>query len=209
VVDAARSRPGGRTARTRAAVLDATVAELAASGYGALTVDAVAVRAGVHKTTLYRRWGSKQRLVIDAVEAFAAVSVEAPDTGGVDGDLRRWARSVAATLTAPDSGALVRALVVGATEAAEVRDLLRRFYGTRQTQVLPIVERAVERGELPAGTDATEVIKQVGAPLYYRFLVLDEPLTVAAADLAAAAAVVAARAGVFAGVGSGADIPPT
>jgi AcrR family transcriptional regulator len=208
VIDAARTRPGGRTARTRGAVLDATVAELAATGYGALTVEAVAARAGVHKTTLYRRWGSRQRLVADAVEAFAAASVEAPDAGGVDEDLRQWARSVVAMLTDRQSGALVRALVVGAAEAAEVRDLLRRFYVTRLTQVLPIVERAVERGELPAGTDATEVIKHVGAPLYYRLLVLDEPLSDAAADLAAAAAVAAARAGVFAGSRRGAGVPP-
>ena len=65
-------RPGGRTARTRRAVLEATVAELAAHGYGALTVERVATRAGVHKTTLYRRWGGKQGLVAEAVEGFAA-----------------------------------------------------------------------------------------------------------------------------------------
>jgi hypothetical protein len=55
----------------------------------------------------------------------------------------------------------------------------------------------VVRGQLPAGTDALEVIKHVGAPLYYRLLVLDEPLTAAAADLAAAVTAAAAHAGVF------------
>jgi AcrR family transcriptional regulator len=190
-------RPGGRTARTRAAVLDATVAELAAHGYGALTVEQVAARAGVHKTTLYRRWGGKEGLVADAVETFAAAEVELPDTGSVDEDLRRWARSILATLTARDSGAVVRALFRGAGESPELHDLRRRFYRTRSAMVVPIVQRAVERGQLPPGTDATEVIKQVGAPLYYRLLIIEEPLTVAAADLAAAAAVAAARAGVF------------
>jgi AcrR family transcriptional regulator len=191
-------RPGGRTARTRAAVLEATVAELAARGYETLTVEQVATRAGVHKTTLYRRWGGKRGLVIDAVEAFAAGAVEVPDTGAVDGDLRRWARSIVAMLTARDSGAVVRALL-SAGETPETRDLRRRFYRTRAALVVPIVERAVQRGELPPGTDAAEVIKQVGAPLYYRFLVIEEPLSPAAADLAAAAALAAARAGVFAG----------
>lgn len=190
-------RPGGRTARTRAAALEATVAELAARGYEALTVEQVATRAGVHKTTLYRRWGGKRGLVIDAVEAFAAGAVEVPDTGSVDGDLRRWARSIVAMLTARDSGAVVRALL-SAGETPETRDLRRRFYRTRAALVVPIVERAVQRGELPPGTDAAEVIKQVGAPLYYRFLVIEEPLSPAAADLAAAAALAAARAGVFA-----------
>jgi AcrR family transcriptional regulator len=189
-------RPGGRTARTRTAVLEATVAELAAHGYEALTVERVAARAGVHKTTLYRRWGGKQGLVADAVEAFAAGAVELPDTGTVDEDLRRWARSIVAMLTAPDSGAVVRALF-STGETPEIRDLRRRFYRTRSALVVRIVERAVERGELPPGTDAAEVVRQVGAPLYYRFLVIAEPLTPDAADLAAGAAVAAARAGVF------------
>jgi AcrR family transcriptional regulator len=191
-----RTRPGGRTARIRAAVLDATVAELTALGFDALTVEQVAARAGVHKTTLYRRWGGRQGLVADAVEAFATGAVEVADTGRVDEDLRRWARSIVAMLSAADSGAVVRALFSSA-ETPETRDLRRRFYRTRAALVVPIVERAVARGELPAGTDAAEVIKQVGAPLYYRFLVIAEPLSPGAADLAADAAVAAARAGVF------------
>jgi AcrR family transcriptional regulator len=194
------TRPGGRTARTRAAVLEATVAELAGHGYEALTVERVAARAGVHKTTLYRRWGGKQGLVAEAVEAFGAAAVVVPDSGSVQEDLRRWARSIVAMLTAHDSGAVVRALF-STGETPELLDLRRRFYRARAALVVPIVERAVARGELPPGTDAEEVIKQVGAPLYYRFLVIAEPLTPAAADLAADAAVAAARAGVFARAG--------
>ena len=191
-------RPGGRTARTRAAALYATVAELAAHGYEELTVERVAARAGVHKTTLYRRWGGRRGLVADAVEAFAAGAVQVPDTGNVQEDLRRWARSIVAMLTARDSAAVVRALF-STSETPEIRDLRQRFYRTRSAMVVPIVERAVARGELPAGTDAAEVIRQVGAPLYYRFLVIAEPLTAAVADLAADAALAAARDGVFAG----------
>jgi AcrR family transcriptional regulator len=198
-----RTRPGGRTARTRAAVLQATVAELVTRGYGALTVEQVAARAGVHKTTLYRRWGGKQGLVAEAVEAFAAGAVQVPDTGTVDEDLRRWARSIVAMLTAPDSGAVVRALFATG-DSPTTRDLRRRFYRTRAALVEPIVERAVARGQLPAGTDAAAVIRQVGAPLYYRFLVIAEPLTAADADRAADAAVAAARAGVLSASAAGA-----
>src|SRR3712207_7398459 len=86
MADTARARPGGRTARVRAAVLDATVAELAEHGYAELTVEAVAARAGVNKTTLYRRWGGKDGLLVDAVEAFGAGQAEVPDTGQVDED---------------------------------------------------------------------------------------------------------------------------
>jgi AcrR family transcriptional regulator len=190
-------RPGGETARTRKAALDATLAELTASGYGGLSIDAVALRAGVHKTTLYRRWGSKQHLVVDAVRTFAAESVMAPDTGTVDEDLRLWARSILETITDTDSGAVVKVIVSGAMESVEVRDLLADFYATRLAAIVPVVDRAIQRGQLPDGTDAREVVRQVSAPLYYRLLLTTEPLTPEIADLAAEAALAAARAGVF------------
>src|SRR5687768_13717083 len=62
-----RRRPGGRAARVRAAAIAATLAELAESGYTALSLERVAQRAGVHKTTLYRRWGSREELVLEAM----------------------------------------------------------------------------------------------------------------------------------------------
>jgi AcrR family transcriptional regulator len=197
VVDTAIARPGGRTARVRATVLEATVAELVEHGYAALSIESVAARAGVNKTTLYRRWGGKESLIVDAVETFAEAQTEVPDSGDIDEDLQLWARSILRTLTGPASGALVRAVFGGAGDSSAVNDLLHRFWLARSTLVRPVVERAVQRGQLPAGTDADEVIKHVGAPLYYRLLVLAEPLTPEAARLAAAATAVAAHAGVF------------
>jgi AcrR family transcriptional regulator len=196
MTDAARARPGGRTARTAAAVLDATIAELARVGYPALTVEAVAARAGVDRTTVYRRWGGREGLVAAAVESFAVEQAQVPETGDVDEDLRRWAHSILATLSRPDTAAVVRA-VFGGGDSPRLRELRHRFWAVRAALVVPVVERAVERGQLPAGTDAVEVVRHVGAPLYYRLLVLDEQLTPAAADLAAAVTAAAAHAGVF------------
>ena len=196
MVDAARARPGGRTARTRTAVLAATIAELVRHGYAALTVDAVAAAAGVNRTTVYRRWGGPEGLVADAVETFAAGQALVPDTGDVDEDLRRWARSILATLSTPESAAVVRA-VFGGGDSRRLREIRHRWWAVRAALVVPVVERAVGRGQLPAGTDAVEVVKHVGAPLYYRLLVLDEELSTAAADLAAAVTAAAAHAGVF------------
>jgi AcrR family transcriptional regulator len=197
MVDTASTRPGGRTARVRATVLEATVAELIEHGYAGLTIEGVAARAGVNKTTLYRRWGGRDALIVDAVEAFAAAEAKVPDTGDIEEDLRLWARSILATLTGPVSGALVRAVFGGAGNSPQVQDLRHRFWLTRSALVMPMVQRAIERGQLPAGTAAEEVIRHVGAPLYYRLLVLGEPLTPEAADLAARATATAARAGVF------------
>jgi hypothetical protein len=93
--------------------------------------------------------------------------------------------------------ATVRVLVSGAQDSPEVGEIARRFWAARMAQVGPIVERAVERGQLPRGTSATEMIECVAAPLYYRLLVTAEPLTKATAERAAAAALAAARARVF------------
>src|SRR5215207_3585901 len=137
MVDTAVARPGGRTARVRATVLDATVAELVEHGYAALSVEGVAVRAGVNKTTVYRRWGGKDSLLVDAVETFAAAEADVPDSGDIDKDLRLWAGSILRTLTGPVSGALVRAVFGGAGDSPQVRDLRHRFWLIRSTLVRP------------------------------------------------------------------------
>jgi hypothetical protein len=94
----------------------------------------------------------------------------------------------------------VRVLVSGVQDSPEVEQIARRFWAARLAQVGPIVERAVERGQLPRGTSAAGVIEYLAAPLYYRLLITGEPLTEAIADLAAAAALAAARVGVFTSV---------
>lgn len=190
-------RPGGRTARTRAAVFDATLSELADRGWDQATVETIASRAGVHKTTIYRRWGSKDQLVAEALEAAADRRIQLPDTGDVAQDLRALARAVLAILTSRDGAATVRALVAGTQNSPDVGRVVRRFWTARLEQVRPIVERAVTRGQLPRGTNPTELMKYLVAPLFHRLLVTAEPLTQATADKAAAAALAAARAGVF------------
>jgi AcrR family transcriptional regulator len=190
-------RPGGRTARTRAAVLDATLSELAERGWDQASVETIASRAGVHKTTVYRRWGSKDRLVAEALEAAAERRIQVPDSGDVDQDLRALARAVLAILTSRDGAATVRALGAGAQSSPEVGRVVRRFWATRLAHVGPIVDRAVSRGQLPHGTDPDELLRYLAAPLFHRLLVSAEPLTRATADQAAAAALAAARAGIF------------
>jgi AcrR family transcriptional regulator len=157
----------------------------------------VAARAGTTRPTVYRRWGGLDGLLVDAVETFAAGQADVPDTGDIDEDLRLWARSILRTLTGPVSGALIRALFGGAGDSPQVAELRHRFWVTRVALVRPMVDRAVRRGQLPEGTDVDEVIRHVGAPLYYRLLVLGQPLTPEAADLAARVTAAAAHARVF------------
>jgi AcrR family transcriptional regulator len=182
---------------TRAAVFQATLAELGLRGYAELSLDAVAARSRVHKTTIYRRWRSRERLVAEAFMDLGERALEVPDSGDFERDARGLARSVAVTLSQPLGAAAVRA-IASAAQTDERRAIARRFWLSRLVAVRPMVERAVQRGQLPHDTDAAQVITAIAAPLYFRLLVTDEPLTPEAADLAAAAALAAARAGLFA-----------
>ncbi len=190
-------RPGGRTARVRAAVLRAAGDALVEHGFDRLDLADVARRAEVGKTTVYRRWSTTTGLVADLLDDMAEQSSPRADTGSLDGDLRANARLVVATLTDPRQGPLFKAVIAAAMCDDRAADALRRFYATRIEEWAPCVTRAAERGEVPPGTDAREVIRAVSAPLYYRFLVSGDPLDEPTADRAALAAGAAARAGAY------------
>jgi len=190
-------RPGGRTARVRAAVLRAAGDVLAEQGFAHLDLADVARRAEVGKTTVYRRWGSVTGLVADLLSDMAEQSLPRTDTGSVLGDLRANAALVRRTLADPRQGALFRAVIAAAGGDVPTAEALRRFYDVRVAEWVPCVEQGVERGELPVGTDASEVVRAVSAPLYYGLLTAGVVPDAAAGDRAAEAAVAAAVAGVF------------
>ncbi|MEV7187084.1 TetR/AcrR family transcriptional regulator [Kitasatospora sp. NPDC093102] len=191
-------RPGGRSARVRAEVVAATLAEITEKGYDGLTVEAVAARAGVHKATLYRRWGGVDGLVADALTASADQAWPLPDTGDLQQDLRRITREVFSVFTDPELGPTPTALIFAAQRSDAGAAALRAFFAARHRQAAEVVERAAARGELPAGTDSAEVVRAAVAPLYYRLFVSDDPLDARTAERAADAAALAARTGLFA-----------
>ena len=156
------TRPGGRSARVRAAVHHAVEEMVTEVGAEELTIPAVAARAGVHATTVYRRWGSiGELLTAVATQRFAEDGLVVPDTGSLRGDLRRWTEDVARDLADPDVLALVRAAVgaggdVGA--CACVAD--------RHTQLAAMLDRERTRGgDAPEVEDVADALL---APLYYR-----------------------------------------
>lgn len=190
-------RPGGRTARVRESVLRAAGDALAEHGFDRLDLADVARRAEVGKTTVYRRWSTTTGLIADLLDDMAEQSSPRARTGSLAEDLRANARLVLSTLTDPRQGALFRSVIAAATCDARTAQALHRFYAVRIKEWAGCVTEAVERGEAPAGTDPGEVIRAVSAPLYYRLLVSGDPLDAAAADRAADAAVVAAKAGTY------------
>ncbi|MFI8519122.1 TetR/AcrR family transcriptional regulator C-terminal ligand-binding domain-containing protein [Streptomyces sp. NPDC085481] len=190
-------RPGGRTARTRAAVRDAVLTGLAEHGYPALTVEYVAEHSGVHKTTLYRRWGSVEGMVADALALAGEDEWTPPDTGSLAGDLRALAREVVAAFADPAQAAAPTAFVGAAFQSRQAAESLHAFYAERFRRCEPVVERAVVRGEAPAGTDAGAVVRAVSAPLFLRLFVTREPVDAATADQAARTVLAAVTAGAF------------
>jgi AcrR family transcriptional regulator len=191
-------RPGGRTARTAEAVLAAAVTELSSRDYADISVESVAARAGVHKTTVYRRWGSKEEIIRQALISAASSRIQVPDTGSVDGDLRMLARAVQAVLSVPEGAAISRALIIGAMSSPEIAGLMDQYWAARLEAISVIVDRAIGRGEIPAGTDPAAFMHAMAAPLFYQLLVARAPVTERDADLAAAATLAAATAGLFA-----------
>ena len=180
-------RPGGRSARTRAAVLGATADLLAEVGYEELTFEAVARRAGVHKTTIYRRWPTKPDLVADAARERSVQLVEVPDTGSLRGDLTALARAVAANIGSEVGSAMTKTLVAAAATSPSVAEVTHAFWAERLRLTGAIVARAIARDELPADVDANVVIESLVGALYVRLLLTGEPLDDDVADQVAGA----------------------
>jgi AcrR family transcriptional regulator len=169
MVDAsAQVRPGGRSAKVRAAVHRA-VGELLAEEQSAeaLTIPAVAARAGVHPTTVYRRWGSAAQLLNDVATSRFSDDVVVPDSGTLAGDLERWMEDVATDLADPDTLALMRATIgsgpAGGCACTE----------DRHKQLGAIIERERSRsGETPEVESAVDFLL---GPLYYRAIFSTQP----------------------------------
>lgn len=189
---AIQKRPGGRSARVRAAVLSATLDELVAVGYGMLTIESVAERAGVHKTTIYRRWGDRESLVLDAMLERGSREVPIPDTGSLRQDLLEYGRAVLASSAEPEVEAVVRTVAAFGDDDSKIAEASRTFWTARFALATRMVERAIERGEIPPRPDAALIAELVIAPIYFRMLIsgdaMDDRFIERLADLAATAA---------------------
>lgn len=165
-------RPVGRPRdpAVDAATLEAAFELLARDGYAGLTIDAVAARAGVSKNAIYRRWKDKVALVLDSIVHHARPAPPTPDTGDFRADFTAVLDEMVSALAGFD-GQLVRSVISDIARHPELADAFRTtIIVPRRAALRARVERAVERGELPAGTDA-ELLTELGpALLYHRLL---------------------------------------
>ncbi|WP_418059994.1 TetR/AcrR family transcriptional regulator [Pimelobacter simplex] len=182
-VSQVRRRPGGRSAEVGARVREATLALLAEQGYEALQLSEVAVRAGVNKATVYRRWATRPRLVAALVTDLADERVPTPDTGTLCGDLAAMLAAVTALLEDRAVRAVLRAVVTLADDDTEVDDLRRSFWDAQLADAAVVVTRAVARDELPVGTEPRLFLERVFGPVYFRMLLGGRGLTPAELDV--------------------------
>ena len=180
--------PVSRTGRPRsatadAAILAATRDALVELGWSKLTLGDVATRAGVAKTTLYRRWPGKNELVVDAMAALFD-ELEMPDRGSLTADIEGVVLQFAAILVRPETKSGLMAVVAESTHDDALRERIRASIVDRQKRlVLEGRARAQQRGELPPETDPEEaaravdlIFDMVAGAVVHRTLVSAEPV---------------------------------
>jgi AcrR family transcriptional regulator len=166
----ARGRP--RSEKARKAIVDAAAELLLTRGLSAVSMDAVADRAGVSKATIYRWWPTKESLALDALYTEWAAARPAPrDTGTLRGDLLSLLRPWARLATSKPYGRVLGALITEAqTDPEFAAEYLGRVVEPRRDLTRAIFGRAIERGEIPADTKVEVAIDMLYGPLYHRLL---------------------------------------
>ncbi|WP_280254269.1 TetR-like C-terminal domain-containing protein [Nocardia abscessus] len=141
-----------RGARLRKAVLDATLARIESAGIATVRVADVAADAGVHETSIYRRWKTLPRLLLDALLSRVAEEIPLPDTGTLRGDLERFMTDLIRFAGTPSGRALIRGTVIAESDP-EVEAMRREFWVRRLSSSEEIVRRAIARGDVAATVD--------------------------------------------------------
>lgn len=162
-------RPGGRTKRTSDAVFDAVIAILAIDGFAGLTVEAISANSGIHKTTIYRRWGSSDNAFAEVVATLAERSVPLTMSGDTRTDLLGLGRAVVTNLESPVGRAIASA-TLGRPDDDEFVVLVREFWEKRMSDAAAILSKSEGHSDGLA-KDPSGVVEEIVAQLWFRVLV--------------------------------------
>lgn len=153
-----------------ASITDAVLTELAENGYARLSMEAVARRAGVGKSALYRRWPSKRDMVAVALGELSVPAAPHPDTGSLHGDVRAMLVGMLDWLTHPQVARILPDVSSEGVREPELAEALRLAVGDpRRATARAVLDRAAARGELAVSVDLA--LDLLGAPLYWRLSV--------------------------------------
>jgi AcrR family transcriptional regulator len=155
------------------AIQTAFFEELAEVGYGRLSIDAVAKRAGVGKAAIYRRWASKLDMTVALTSAVAVAAIDVPDTGTLRGDIRQYLDNACEAIAHPLARHIIPDLLAEATRNPALADALVPTLRTpRRAKAAVLFRRAVKRGELSADSDLEMCMDFLAGPLYWRLAVV-------------------------------------
>ncbi|GII91139.1 TetR/AcrR family transcriptional regulator [Sinosporangium siamense] len=169
-------------ARRQQEIFAATLAMVAERGYDGLTVEGVAERSGVNKTTIYRWWPSKAALLGDALVGAESLEFAIPDTGSLRGDLEALVLGVSELLTVSPAADVAVAALGAAVGSPELAAGTQRFFADRLAREAVVFERALIRGELADGVDPMAVVDLLAGAVWMRVVFRGLPLE---ADFAA------------------------
>ena len=155
------------------AIQTAFFEELAEVGYGRLSIDAVAKRAGVGKAAIYRRWRSKLDMTVALTSEVAVAAIDVPDTGSLRGDIRQYLDNACEAIAHPLARHIIPDLLAEATRNPALADALVPTLRTpRRAKAAVLFQRAVKRGELAADSDLEMCMDFLAGPLYWRLAVV-------------------------------------
>jgi len=169
-----KRRPGGRSTRIRNAVMDAVMKMLEERGIEGFNVAEIAASVGVPESTIYRRWGSRDGLLIDTVMTRMGETIPLPDTGNFRADLHAFLQQSATFLQSPAGRLLARPMFSSLSHAdAQAR---QTYWTARFKHTGIMIQRAIERGEVASETSPEVVMTMLTGAFYVRILVLNAPL---------------------------------
>jgi TetR/AcrR family transcriptional regulator of autoinduction and epiphytic fitness len=168
-------RTDPRVLRSRAVILEAAVAELAEVGYGGVTIESVAARAGVGKSTIYRHWPDKLGLIADAFETFHERMV--PDLGDRSAreSIELLLRHVAEVVVDSTFSRCIPAMIEGAERDPRVREFFHEYSAERRQAIVDLIRRGIEDGEFKLGLDPELATATLLGTIFYRRLMTGEP----------------------------------
>jgi AcrR family transcriptional regulator len=158
-------RPGGRNAEVRDAVRRATLELLSEEGFGAVTLPAVARRAGVNKTTVYRSWSSPAELLEESLAELEALALPDIDTGSFESDVAAFVESRLKLIREPHAAAILRAVIGASEPPSALYAWVETFWKPRRKEWRSPIERAIERGELAPSAREVPLVEMVAGPL--------------------------------------------
>ena len=170
-----QKRPGGRTADVTRRINEAVLELLIDGGIDACTFQNIASRAGIERSTLYRRNPDRWPTIIDAIIDFAERETAPLDTGSFRNDLQGTLEKLAQALNGALGPALVA--VAAAIQAGAAPGEGERFWSSRLQRLAPMFQGAIERGELPVNADWEEIFSMAAGPIYFQRFVASRPVS--------------------------------